>query len=94
MEKINHQIKIIRIKYNLSQDRFAKKLGISGKAISAYETGRSLPPLKVLESISNTYNVSFVGLPKEDQQKLSQKIEDIQNSLNELKNIIKEGLSL
>lgn len=36
----------------LSQQELSKELGISDKAISAYEVGRSSPPLKVLQKLS------------------------------------------
>ncbi len=55
-------IKKLRKHKNLSQHSFGKKVGLSGKTISAYETGRIAPPLKVLERIADTYNVEISSL--------------------------------
>ena len=85
-----NQIKSIRERNNLSQDRFGKKIGISGKAVSAYETGRATPSLKVLESISNTYKASFTSLTKNDKDRLSEKIARLEETLTELKSIFFE----
>ena len=43
---IAQKIKNIRLLKNLSQDRFGKKIGKSGKTISAYESGRCVPTLR------------------------------------------------
>ncbi len=85
----NH-IKQIRERNKLSQERFGKKIGISGKAVSAYETGRATPSLKVLENISNTYKTSFTSLTKSDKEKLSEKISKLEETLSELKIIFFE----
>jgi transcriptional regulator with XRE-family HTH domain len=53
------EIKKLRKELNLSQRRFGEKVGISGKTVSAYETGRIVPPLRVMEKIASTYNVDF-----------------------------------
>jgi len=59
MQNVGEMIKQIREERNLSQKRFGRKIGLTGKSISAYETGRCSPPLKVLENISNVYDVSL-----------------------------------
>lgn len=59
-DTIAQQIKEIRLQNNMSQSRFGKKIGVTGKAISSYETGRNLPSLKVLEDIANVFNVSLL----------------------------------
>jgi len=37
------QLRQLRCNLNLSQERFGRRLGISGKSVSAYETGRCVP---------------------------------------------------
>lgn len=56
------QIRKLRRERALSQERFGEKIGVSGKTISAYETGKIVPPVKVLEKISVVYN-AYVQLP-------------------------------
>ncbi len=81
------EIKKLRKELNISQLRFAEKVGISGKTISAYESGRIIPPLKVMEKIAKTYNFDF-----EEQQKLmtaNKVLETIKNIREQLKDIEK-----
>jgi len=92
-KNIGKQIKEIRDLHNLSQNRFAKKLGLSPKSISAYETNRTIPPLKVLEKISDIYNVSLIRIPKKTKNNLYSKIETFEENLNEIKDLINKGLS-
>lgn len=83
---ISQKIKKIRIKFNLSQKRFGQKIGISGKSVSAYETGRATPSVKVLSQIAKTFNVSFNDLmPSENRDYLYKKLLELENNLLELK---------
>jgi len=88
--EIGKQIKNLRLKLNISQERFGKRIGLTGKTISAYETGKISPPIEILTKISQEFEVNFV---KKSNREIERKIEDIQRSLNELQNIFKESLS-
>lgn len=85
---ISQQIKFIRKKVELSQNRFGKKIGVSGKTISAYENGKITPPLKVLERISTTYDVNSLGVKSENLKKLENEIQKAQESLKNIWEII------
>ena len=87
------KIKAIRSKANLSQERFGKKIGISGKTISAYETGRCTPPLRILENIADIYDTPLVVLKKEKKGALKEKIGSIQQLLDELSVVLESGSS-
>lgn len=88
--EIGRQIKNLRLKLNISQDRFGKRIGLTGKTISAYETGKISPPIEVLSRISEEFEVNFV---KKTNREIERKIEELQRSLIELQNIFKESLS-
>ena len=88
--EIGKQLKNLRIKLNISQDRFGKRIGLTGKTISAYETGKISPPIEVLNKISEEFEVNFV---KKTNREIERKIEELQRSLIELQNIFKESLS-
>jgi transcriptional regulator with XRE-family HTH domain len=88
--EIGEQIKILRLKMNMSQDRFGKKIGVTGKTISAYETGKVSPSLEVLNKISSEFDVNFV---KKSNKEIERKIDELQRALQELQNIFKESLS-
>lgn len=83
---ISQKIKKIRTKFNLSQERFGQKIGVSGKSVSAYETGRATPSIKILSQIAKTFNVSFNDLmPNENKNYLYQKLLEVEKNLLELK---------
>ena len=94
MENLGMQIRRVREDTNLSQDRFGKRLGLSGKAISAYEKGKARPPLRVLEKISDVYEVSLFDLPKSKQHNIEAKINELFEAVYELRNALSEGLTL
>jgi len=87
-ETIARQIKNIRNKNNLSQARFGKKIGVTGKAISAYETGRATPPLKILENIAITYDTNIANIGNKDTTQICKKLEYIQSNLNDLRELL------
>ena len=91
---LGKQIKRIRDNKNLSQDRFGKKVGLSGKTISAYETKRATPPLSVLDRIATVYEVTIFDIPRKQKIDLSTRINKINLELSELKDILETGLSL
>jgi transcriptional regulator with XRE-family HTH domain len=86
--KISDQIKKIRNNRQLSQHRFGKKVGLSGKTISAYETGRVVPPYKVLEKISTTYNYPLISFSDLNKGRLERKIGKIESLIREIKEYV------
>lgn len=52
-------IKKARIAAGLSQEELARKLGVSAKTISAYETGRAIPPSPTLIRIAEIVKISI-----------------------------------
>ena len=81
---IDKRIKDIRMKKNLSQKRFGFKIGKSGKTISAYESGRCTPTLKVLDSISQVYDVTFIHTKKNKKFELEKRINNIRGAIKEI----------
>lgn len=60
-----NRIKELRIKKRMTQIALSIELGVSQELISAYETGKTDPNLKVLIQLSKIFNVSIdyiVGL--------------------------------
>jgi len=88
--EIGRKIKKIRMQKNLSQDRFGRKIGKTGKTISAYEQGRCSPPLKVLETISQVYDATFMSVNKIRAKDLSKKIQELKAILIDFERIIKK----
>ncbi|NBO22803.1 XRE family transcriptional regulator [bacterium] len=88
--EIGEQLKKLREKLNISQDRFGKRIGVTGKTVSAYETGKIIPSLDILKKISEEYNVTFF---RKNNREIERRIDDIQKSLHELQKLFKESLS-
>ncbi len=55
-------IKELREKKNMTQLNLAEKLGVSDKAVSKWETGRSYPDITLLDKIAHCLGVSVVEL--------------------------------
>lgn len=90
---ICEQLKNLRCSLNLSQDRFGNKIGISGKSVSAYETGRCIPPMRVLTQIANTFNVNFAQMSNYNRTCLNQRIQELEKSLQVLKDELEKILT-
>lgn len=53
------QIKYLRLKYQLTQDELANILHISQQTVYKYETGKSEPPVSVLDDICRIFQLSM-----------------------------------
>lgn len=63
--KLSEKLQLLRNNNRLSQEELAEKLGISRQAISKWESGKSIPDLNKLVSISELYNVTIDSLVKD-----------------------------
>lgn len=88
---IGKKIKDIRQGKNLSQKRFGVKIGVSGKTVSAYEQGRCMPSLKILDSISQVYDVTFLHLKKSKKSQLKEKLKYIIKAVEDIENTFLSG---
>jgi len=70
----------------------AEKIGVSSKTISAYETGRALPPLPVLLRIAEVTNVDLESLIKKEKEDFSsnqkEKIKKLEERVANLEQLI------
>jgi transcriptional regulator with XRE-family HTH domain len=86
-------IKQARIRAGLSQKELGKRLGISGKTVSAYETGRAIPPMPILASISAITKVDISELMgmniQNGEAKLVKKLDQLIQELARLQNNMK-----
>ena len=53
------QLKLLRKESGLSQQEFAKKVGVSKSSVNMYERGEREPSLETLESIADYFNVDM-----------------------------------
>ena len=60
MKNVNSvRIKQLRENRNISQEKLAEKIGISKSAISMYEQGSRIAPMKIQEKIADFFDVSL-----------------------------------
>lgn len=81
--KLFGNIKKARATSGLSQKELAKRLGVSDKTVSAYETGRAIPPTPTLAKISEITGVSvpkLIGIEKEDE--IAKRLEQIEQKIS------------
>jgi len=85
-------IKKIRILAGLTQKELAEKVGVSGKTISAYETGRALPPLPVLVKITEATGKRLEDLIGDEKSfnfsDTEKKIENLEERVSNLEQLI------
>ena len=87
------QLRHLRCNLNLSQERFGRRLGISGKSVSAYETGRCVPTVRVLKQIADEFNVNFTEMSNDNRIHLNKRLEEMEISLLQLKSSLSQILS-
>ena len=59
---LGEKIKLIRYKYNLSQDELAKVLDINRNYLSRIENNKSLPDTDILIRLAKNFNISIDNL--------------------------------
>ena len=50
-----------RKQLHMTQDDLGRKLGVTNKAVSKWETGETLPEIQLLELLASTLNVTIDG---------------------------------
>ncbi len=58
-EKIGKFIKEIRLKENMSQQKFAQKYGVTYQAVSKWENGKNIPDLSILKAMCEEYDMNL-----------------------------------
>jgi len=83
-------IRVARTQAGLSQKELANKLGVSDKTVSAYETGRAIPPTQILSNISLITGISLAQMIGHKEQKGEGAIFDKLEELGEKISVIAE----
>lgn len=86
-------IRKLRDQNNLSQKRFASRLGLSDKTISAYETGKVQPSITTIKKICQSFNVDlqYFQLAPQSRDITYEKLMEIQSQILLLHDRIKNG---
>ena len=59
MKKMGMFLKFLRKERNLTQEQMAQELGVSGRTVSRWETGRNLPDMDLLIELADFYGVDI-----------------------------------
>lgn len=91
MVKVGKKIKLARKTKRITQEDLAMAIGVSDKSISAYESGRISPPLKVLEKIANSTDHSLSYFLEENvETSILAKLNEIERQFMEVKKLLKK----
>ncbi len=84
------RIREAREEANLSQATLAKHIGVSDKAISSYEKGRSIPPFENLKKIAESTNRPLTYFTDESavESLIATKLTTIEKELAEIKKLL------
>jgi len=81
--RIGENLRKLRIKNELTQEKLAEVLGVSPQAISRWENNSTYPDITMLPSIANYYNVSIDELMGMDEIRNVEKINSTFSSIHE-----------
>ncbi|RDB07378.1 helix-turn-helix transcriptional regulator [Runella aurantiaca] len=70
MSIVSDNMKYLRKLHGMTQDQFARRLGIKRASVGAYEEQRANPNIDVLKLMSKLFNVSVDDLLKKDLRKI------------------------
>ena len=82
--KIGKQIKILRNRDGVTQDRLAEALGVTSQAISKWENEIGYPDIEYIVPIANFFNVTVDALFEHDRSETESKINQYCEKLDEM----------
>lgn len=93
LSALARRIRAARENSHLSQHELGKSIGISDKSISAYEKGRSQPPLDNLKKIADATNhpLTYFTQEKNKESEITAKLLSIEKELAEVKRLLRSN---
>ena len=90
MVKVGLKIREARRIKRFTQEDLAKAIGVSDKSVSAYESDRITPPLKIIEKIAEKtdHTVSYF-LEDNIEQTILAKLTDIELQFSEIQRLLR-----
>lgn len=90
MVKVGQKIRHARKTRQITQEDLAQAIGVSDKSISAYESDRISPPIKVLERIADKTEHSLTYFLEETiESGILAKLTMVEKQLSEIKDLLK-----
>jgi transcriptional regulator with XRE-family HTH domain len=93
LSELAQRIRAARRNAHLSQEALGKSLGLSDKSISAYEQGRSTPPIEKLKKIAEmtSYPLTYFTHDDSDEITIATKLLSIERELAEVRKLLKQS---
>lgn len=93
LPELAHRIRNARENAHLSQAELANGIGVSDKSISAYEQGRSTPPIDKLRKIADQtqHPLTFFTEDDNDDATIETKLRSIERELAEVKQLLRKA---
>lgn len=93
LNDIAQRIRVARKQAHLSQQTLGKGIGVSDKSVSAYEQGRSVPPIEKLRRIADmtSHPLSFFTENNIEKATIETKLLSIERELAEVKRLLKKA---
>lgn len=89
MVKIGQKIKDARKTRRITQEDLAKAIGVSDKSISAYESNRISPPIRVLEKIAQKTDHSLSYFLEDTiESAILAKLKEVEKQFKEIKSLL------
>jgi transcriptional regulator with XRE-family HTH domain len=89
MVKVGERIRQARKRKQVTQEELATSIGISDKSISAYESNRINPPLKVLEKIAEKMGQPISYFVEDTiETAILAKLSEVERQFKEIKDIL------
>jgi transcriptional regulator with XRE-family HTH domain len=91
LSELAKRISAARSNAHLSQHELGESIGVSDKSISAYEKGRSQPPLENLRKIAHATSHPLTYFTQEETEagEIAAKLSSIERELAEVKQLLK-----
>lgn len=91
--ELSKRIRIARKQAGFSQHALGDGIGVSDKSISAYEQGRSIPPIGKLKKIAQLTSHPLTFFTEENLEKVTieTKLLSIERELEEVKRLLKKA---
>lgn len=93
LSELAQRIRTARRNAHLSQETLGKGIGLSDKSISAYEQGRSTPPIEKLKKIAEitSYPLTYFTHDDIDEVTITTKLLSIERELAEVRKLLKQA---
>ncbi len=88
---ISEKIRGLREAYGLTRDEFGKKLGVTGRTVSKWEHGTSMPGIRSVQAICRTYNLSMDYLFKGTEEAAAEEKELAEKPMASIRELYKAG---